>query len=71
MRVLSYLIAGLLCYGGLGWLLDRWLQTSFLMPIGLVLGAGLGVYIVIRRMSHEQSETATDGKSTTTGKERR
>lgn len=71
MRVLSYLVAGLLCYGGLGWLLDRWLGTSFLLPIGLVLGAGLGIYIVIRRMSHDQSGAATDAQTTTTRKERR
>lgn len=69
MRVLSYLIAGVVCYGGIGWLLDRWLDTKFLMPIGLVLGAGLGIYIVIRRLAH--TEAAAEEKTTTTGKERR
>ena len=32
-------------YGLAGWLLDQWLGTSFLLPVGIVLGAVLGVYL--------------------------
>ncbi|MDR1449016.1 MAG: hypothetical protein LBI84_02225 [Propionibacteriaceae bacterium] len=46
---LSYIVAGLLLYGGLGWLGDHWLGTGFLLPIGLVVGVGLGVFLVIKR----------------------
>lgn len=49
MRVLSYLIAGVLVYGLLGWLGDHYLGTRFLLPIGIVGGAALGVYVIIRR----------------------
>ena len=49
MRVLSYLISGVLVYGLLGWLGDHYLGTSFLVPIGILLGAGFGVYVIIRR----------------------
>jgi F0F1-type ATP synthase assembly protein I len=49
MRVLSYLIAGVALYGFLGWLGDRALGTGFLLPVGIVLGAGLGCYVIIRR----------------------
>jgi F0F1-type ATP synthase assembly protein I len=49
MRVLSYLIGGVLLYGGLGWLADYLLGTEFLLPIGIVLGAAGGVYVIIRR----------------------
>jgi len=49
MRVLSYLIAGVALYGFLGWLGDHFLGTRFLLPIGIVLGAGLGCYVIIRR----------------------
>ncbi|HEU4945935.1 MAG TPA: hypothetical protein VFT31_02170 [Kribbella sp.] len=45
-RVLSYLIGGIVVYGGAGWLLDRWLDTSFLLPVGIVLGAGLTVLLL-------------------------
>lgn len=45
---LSIMIAGLIAYGGLGWLLDRWLGTAWFLPIGLILGIGLGVYYVVK-----------------------
>lgn len=42
-RVLSYLIGGVAVYGGIGFGLDRLLGTQFLLPVGIVLGAGLTV----------------------------
>ena len=52
MRVLSYLISGVASYGFLGWLGDHFLGTSFLLPIGIVAGAALGCYVIIRRFGH-------------------
>lgn len=49
IQVLSYLVAGVLLYGALGWFGDRHFDTNFLLPIGIVLGAGLSVYLIIRR----------------------
>jgi F0F1-type ATP synthase assembly protein I len=57
MRVLSYLIAGVLVYGGLGWLGDHYLGTAFLLPVGIVLGAAGGCYVVIRRYGQVPEET--------------
>ncbi|MDO5683896.1 MAG: hypothetical protein Q4G46_13845 [Propionibacteriaceae bacterium] len=48
-RVLSYLLAGLLFYGGLGWLGDHFLHTTFLLPVGIVVGTALSVILIIRR----------------------
>ena len=46
MALISYLISGIVVYGGLGWLLDRWLGfTSLFFPIGLVLGVAAGGYL--------------------------
>ncbi len=45
----GYLVAGVFMYGALGWLADRWLGTSFLVVIGILLGAGLGIYMTIAR----------------------
>lgn len=53
MRVLSYLIGGVLLYGLLGWLGDHLLGTAFLLPVGIVLGAAGGVYVIIRRYGSE------------------
>jgi hypothetical protein len=48
-------------YGVLGWLLDRWLGTSFLVAVGILTGAGLGLYLTIARLS---AGTAPDEHST-------
>ena len=53
-RILSIMIAGLIAYGGLGWLLDRWLGTAWFLPIGLILGIGLGVYYVVVKFGRSQ-----------------
>ena len=40
------LVAGVGLYGAGGWVLDQWLETSFLLPVGIVAGAALGLYVV-------------------------
>ncbi|TNC42875.1 AtpZ/AtpI family protein [Mumia zhuanghuii] len=37
---------GVLVYGALGYLLDLWWGTSFMVVIGIVFGAALGIYTV-------------------------
>jgi len=44
--VLSHLLAGVVLYGGIGWLLDWWLGTRGFVAAGLVLGAAAGVWAV-------------------------
>lgn len=56
MRVLSYLLSGVIVYGFLGWLADRLLGTGFLLPLGIVLGAAGGVYMIIRRFGQVPDE---------------
>jgi len=43
---LSYLIGGIVVYGGIGFGLDRWLGTPFFLPVGIVLGAGLTILLL-------------------------
>jgi F0F1-type ATP synthase assembly protein I len=65
MRVLSYLIAGVLVYGLLGWVGDHYLGTGFLLPLGIVLGAAGGCYVIIRRYGQvPQGPAVTDGEKT-------
>lgn len=40
----GYIVAGVVLYGGVGWLLDRWLDTRFLVAVGILIGAALGTY---------------------------
>lgn len=44
--VLGYLMAGPLGFGVLGFLLDRLLDTRFLLPVGVLVGMGLSMYTV-------------------------
>jgi F0F1-type ATP synthase assembly protein I len=57
MRVLSYLIGGVVLYGLLGWVGDRYFHTTFLLPVGIVGGAGLAIYVIIRRFGQVDSAT--------------
>ena len=51
MTALSYLIAGMLVWGLIGWLVDRWLGTRGIAAgIGAVVGAAGGVYLIVRRL---------------------
>ena len=45
-NVPAYLLAGMAGYAFLGWLLDRWLGTSFLVAVGLLAGTGLAIYTI-------------------------
>ena len=36
---------------GVGWLLDRWLGTGWLMIVGIILGSVVGFYEFIRIIS--------------------
>lgn len=44
--VLSRLIAGPMALGALGWGLDRWLGTAFLLPTAILLGMALALYVI-------------------------
>jgi F0F1-type ATP synthase assembly protein I len=65
LRVLSYLIAGVALYGGLGWLADHLLGTAFWLPLGIVLGAAFAVYTIIRRFGRVESPALSLPKTTT------
>ena len=47
--VLSYILAGLIFYGGLGWVGDYFFKTSWLLPVGLILGLVFSLYLIIKR----------------------
>ena len=49
LGIVAEILAGLLLYGGLGWLGDHYWKTSFLLPVGLLLGLALSLYLVIKR----------------------
>lgn len=52
----GYVVSGVATYGFLGWLLDRWIGTSFLVAVGIMIGAGLGIYLTFVRFNRTQPD---------------
>lgn len=44
--VIAYLLTGPALFGGLGWLLDRWLGTGFIVLVGLLGGMAMSLYVI-------------------------
>lgn len=56
------LLSGVLAWGGIGWLLDHWLDTGpWLLAVGIALGFALGTYLVIRRADAGEQGQDRDG----------
>ena len=48
--VVSYLLGGLIAYGGIGWLIGRWTGlTHILLPAGMLFGLAVSTGWVIHR----------------------
>jgi len=43
------MISGMAVWGGAGWLLDRWLDTKVFVPVGIILGMAVAIYLVVVR----------------------
>lgn len=52
--IIAYLLSGMVLYGGIGWALDRWLGTTFLVAVGLLIGATLSLIVVYLRFGRPQ-----------------
>ncbi len=49
--IMSYMIAGMILYGGIGWLVSRWTGISALFPVGMIVGLALGIALIIYRVT--------------------
>jgi ATP synthase protein I len=54
--VFSYLISGMLAYGGIGWVIAHFTHISLLFPIGMLVGLGISLGWIIHKYGrpHEQ-----------------
>ena len=59
--VFSYLIGGMVAYGGIGWLIGRAVHVSLLFPAGMLLGMGISIGYIIHRYGR-QGHGGTGGK---------
>lgn len=60
MGVLSYVLAGVLFYGGIGWLLSRWLHQTWIIPVGMVVGLAAAVYLIVKRYGSDAHATGAN-----------
>jgi F0F1-type ATP synthase assembly protein I len=47
--IIGTLVAGVLAWGFIGWLLDQWLGTRYLVAVGIILGMAGAMYLIIKR----------------------
>jgi ATP synthase protein I len=48
--MVGYLLSGIAVWGGIGWLVDRWLHWGGIpIAVGVIVGAGLGIYLMLKR----------------------
>ena len=41
------MLSGIIVWGGVGWLLDRWLETRFFILVGTILGLTVAIYLIV------------------------
>ena len=44
-------MSGVAVYGVLGWLADRWVGTTFLVAVGILVGAFFGIFMTFARFN--------------------
>jgi ATP synthase protein I len=55
VTITSLILSGMIFYGGVGWLVDRWVGTErVFLPIGVVLGLVAALYLVYVRFGRDQ-----------------
>ena len=55
-NVASYMLAGLIAYGAIGWLLARVTHLQLLFPLGMIFGIAVSVGYVIYRYGRQGAE---------------
>ncbi|HWH29783.1 MAG TPA: hypothetical protein VNU26_12585 [Mycobacteriales bacterium] len=50
----SYVLSGMLVWGGVGWLVSRWLGSPAWVGLGLMVGTGAGLALVWLRYGRSQ-----------------
>lgn len=60
------LLAGMILYGGIGWLLSLWLgHRPLFIAGGILIGMAASLYLVFARLKHENEQMRHDLESAT------
>jgi ATP synthase protein I len=68
--VISYLIGGMIAYGGIGWLIGRAVHVPLLFPAGMLVGMAISIGYIIHRYGRGDSHGSppSGGRGGTGGK---
>jgi F0F1-type ATP synthase assembly protein I len=58
--VFSYLIGGMLAYGGIGWLIGRAVHVALIFPLGMLVGMAISIAFIIHRYGHGANGAGKD-----------
>jgi F0F1-type ATP synthase assembly protein I len=60
------MLSGMAVWGGAGWLLDRWLDTKVFVPVGIILGMAVAIYVVVVKYGAVDPPTGKRSHNSTT-----
>ena len=61
------MLSGMAVWGGAGWLLDRWLDIKVFLPVGIILGMAVAIYLVVVKYGAVDPPAGKRPSSTTQG----
>ena len=71
-NITGTMLSGIIVWGGVGYVLDRWLETRIFTLVGTILGLTVAIYlIVVKYGSVDPPPVARRGTRTTSGGQRR
>jgi F0F1-type ATP synthase assembly protein I len=53
-EVFSYLIAGMVAYGGLGWVIGHFAHVQILFPIGMLVGLAISLCWIVYKYGRQK-----------------
>lgn len=65
--VIGTMLSGMAVWGGAGWLLDRWLDTKVFVPVGILLGVAVAIYMVVVKYGAVPPPSGGQGTGRTPG----
>jgi F0F1-type ATP synthase assembly protein I len=71
-NITGTMLSGIIVWGGVGWLLDRWLETRIFTLVGTIFGLTVAIYlIVVKYGAVDQPPAARRPTRTTASGQRR
>lgn len=65
--VTSTMLSGIFLFGGIGWLLDRWWGTRFVVAIGVIVGLAVAIYAIVMRYGRNSEGAPPDAPANDRG----